>query len=146
MPYNQFAPQGSAFDNAKAAVFIPEIWSRDVIRKRDESLVMYPFVSKIDFRGQKGDTIYLPYISNLGVNNKVAGSPVTYQSFSERRWSMVVNRYKEVSFALDKLTEIQAQNDLRSIYTERAGFALARDIEYSILAVRGGPDLSLIHI
>lgn len=136
MPYTQFAPQGSQFDNAKASVFIPEIWSRDVIRKRDEALIMYPFISKIDFRGMKGDTIYLPYISNLGVNNKVAGSPVTYQSFEEQRWMMVVNRYKEVSFALDKLTEIQAQNDLRNIYTERAGFAMARDIEYSILAER----------
>jgi N4-gp56 family major capsid protein len=136
MPYTQFAPQGSQFNNQKAAVFIPEIWSRDVIRKRDESLIMYPFVSRIDFRGQKGDTIYLPFISNMGVNNKVAGSPVTYQSFEENRWQMVVNRYKEVSFAIDKLTEIQAQNDLRSIYTERAGFAMARDIEYSILAER----------
>lgn len=136
MPYSQFAPQGSTFDNAKAAVFIPEVWSRDTIRKRDENLIMYPMVSRIDFRGQKGDTIYLPYISNLGVNNKVAGSPVTYQSFSENRWTMVVNRYKEVSFAIDKLTEIQSQNDLRGIYTERAGFALARDIEYSLMAER----------
>lgn len=90
----------------------------------------------IDFNGGKGDTIYIPYISNLAVNTKVSGSPVFYQSFSDRRWQMVVNRYKEASFAIDELLRIQSQNDLRSIYTERAGFALGRDIEYAILAER----------
>jgi hypothetical protein len=49
---------------------------------------------------------------------------------------MVVNRYKETSFSNDELLEMQSQNDLRSIYTERAGFALSRDIEYAILAER----------
>ena len=90
----------------------------------------------MDFRGNKGDTIYLPYISNFSVNNKVSGQPVEFQSWSEERWQMIINRYREVSFALDKMTEIQSQNDLRSIYTERAGFALSRDIEYAILAER----------
>lgn len=136
MAYYEFAPQGSSFDNNKAAVFIPEIWSRDLIRRRDESLVMRPAVSMIDFGGQRGDTIYLPFVSNMAVNNKVAGHPVNYQSFSENRWTMIVNRYKEVSFAIDRLTEVQSQNDLRAIYTERAGFALARDIEYALLAER----------
>lgn len=136
MAYYEFAPQGSSFDNNKAAVFIPEIWSRDLIRRRDESLVMRPAVSMIDFGGQRGDTIYLPFVSNMAVNNKVAGHPVNYQSFSENRWTMIVNRYKEVSFAIDALTEIQSQNDLRAIYTEEAGAALARDIEYALLAER----------
>jgi hypothetical protein len=134
--YYEQAPQGSAFNNNKAAVFIPEIWSRDIIRRRDENLIMRPLVSMIDFAGRKGDTIYLPFVSNMSVNNKVAGHPVNYQSFAENRWTMIVNRYKESSFAIDALTEIQAQNDLRAIYTERAGWALARDIEYAILAER----------
>lgn len=136
MAYYDTLFQGSVFNNNKAAVFIPEIWSTDLIRRRDEKLVMRPCVSTIDFKGRKGDTIYLPFISDMAVNNKVAGSPVTYQSFSENRWTMVVNRYKEVSFGIDNLTEIQSQNDLRSIYTERSAWALARDIEYSLLAER----------
>jgi N4-gp56 family major capsid protein len=49
---------------------------------------------------------------------------------------MTVNKYKEASISLDELLRIQSQNDLRSIYTERAGFALARDIEYALLAER----------
>jgi N4-gp56 family major capsid protein len=136
MPYYEPAPLGSSFNTVTSGVFIAEIWSTQVIRQRDESLVMKDMVSMIDFGGKRGDTIYIPYISNLAVNTKVAGSPVSYQSFTDRRWTMVVNRYKETSISLDELLQIQSQNDLRSLYTERAGFALARDIEYSILAER----------
>ena len=136
MPYYSPAPLGSQFTNATSSVFIPEIWSTQIIRHRDETLVMKDAVSMIDFNGGKGDTIYIPYISNLAINTKVAGSPVFYQSFSDNRWQMVVNRYKEVSFAIDDLLRIQSQNDLRSIYTERAGFAMSRDIEYALLAER----------
>lgn len=136
MPFYEFAPQGTQFTNVTSSVFIPEIWKRDVIRRRDDSLVMKGLVSMIDFRGEKGDTIYIPYISDMAVNSKAAGYPVQYQSYLDRRWTMVVNRYKEASFAIDKLLEIQSSHDLRSIYTERAGYALARDIEHAILAER----------
>jgi N4-gp56 family major capsid protein len=136
MPFYEQAPQGTQFTNITSSVFIPEIWKRDIIRRRDDSLVMKGCISMIDFRGEKGDTIYIPYVSDMAVNSKVQGYPVTYQSYSDRRWQMVVNRYKEVSFAIDKLLEIQSSHDLRSIYTERAGFALARDIEHAILAER----------
>ena len=130
------APQGSQFTNLTSGVFIPEIWAKDLIKRRDESLVMRDSVSLINFGGNKGDTIYIPYVSNLAVKSKAAGAPVTYQAFSDNRWQMTVNRYKEVSFAIDNFLEIFADRDLRSIYTERAGFALARELEYAILAER----------
>jgi N4-gp56 family major capsid protein len=134
--YNIPAPQGTQFSNLTSGVFIPEIWAKDLIKRRDESLVMKDAVSMINFGGNKGDTIYIPYVSNLAVNSKAAGSPVTYQAFTDNRWSMTVNRYREVSFAIDNFLEIFADRDLRAIYTERAGFALARDLEYAILAER----------
>lgn len=134
--YNIPAPQGTQFTNLTSGVFIPEIWAKDLIKRRDESLVLKDAVSQINFGGNKGDTIYIPYVSNLAVNSKAAGSPVTYQAFTDNRWSMTVNRYKEVSFAIDNFLEIFADRDLRAIYTERAGFALARDLEYAILAER----------
>jgi hypothetical protein len=136
MPFYEFAPQGSQFTNLTSSVFVPEIWKRDIIRRRDDSLVMRDAISMIDFLGEKGDTIFIPYISDMAVNSKAAGYPVQYQAYQDRRWMMVVNRYKETSFAIDKLLEIQSSHDLRSIYTERAGYALSRDIEHAILAER----------
>lgn len=136
MGYSSFAPLGTQFTTATSGVFVPEIWAKDLIRHRDESLVLKDAVSPINFSGGKGDTIYIPFVSNLAINNKAQGAPVTYQAFTDNRWTMTVNRYKEVSFAIDKFLEVFADRDLRAIYTERAGFALARDIEYAILAER----------
>jgi N4-gp56 family major capsid protein len=136
MGYSSPAPLGTQFTSNTSSVFIPEIWMKDLIRHRDISLVLKDAVSPVNFSGGKGDTIYIPYVSNLGVNNKAQGAPVTYQAFTENRWTMTVNRYKEVSFAIDKFLEVFADRDLRAIYTERAGYALARDIEFAILAER----------
>jgi hypothetical protein len=130
------APQGAPFSNATSGVFVPETWSTDVIRYRDANFAAKDLVSTINFAGQKGDTIYLPFISRLAVESKTAGNPVTYQALSERRWSMVVRRYKDVAFAIDKLLEIQANVNLRAEYTREAGYALARDMDNAVLAER----------
>lgn len=130
------APQGMPFSNATSGVFIPEVWSTDVIRYRDANFAAKELVSMVNFAGNKGDTIFLPFISRLAVEAKTAGQPVTYQALSEKRWSMMVRRYKDVAFALDKLLEIQANVNLRSEYTREAGYALARDMDNAVLAER----------
>lgn len=130
------APQGMPFSNATSGVFIPEVWSTDVIRYRDANFAAKELVSMVNFAGNKGDTIFMPFISRLAVEAKTAGQPVTYQALSEKRWSMMVRRYKDVAFALDKLLEIQANVNLRSEYTREAGYALARDMDNAVLAER----------
>lgn len=136
MPYSSPAPLGNQFTRATSGVFVPEIWSKDLTRFRDETFVFKDAVSKINFGGSKGDKIYIPFVSRLAINSKAAGAPVTYQAFTDNRWEMTVNRYKEVSFAIDKLLEVFADRDLRAIYTQEAGYAMARDIEYAVLAER----------
>lgn len=130
------APQGAPFSNATSGVFIPEVWKTDVIRYRDANFCAKDLVSMVNFGGSKGDTIFVPFISRLAVESKTAGQPVTYQALQEKRWSMKVNRYKDVSFAIDKLLEIQANVNLRAEYTREAGYALARDLDNAVLAER----------
>jgi hypothetical protein len=43
--------------NTTAAVFIPEIWSDEVIAAYKQNLVMSPLVTKMSFKGKKGDTL-----------------------------------------------------------------------------------------
>ena len=79
------APQGAPFSNATSGVFIPEVWSTDVIRYRDTNFAAKDLVSMINFAGNKGDTIFMPFISRLAVEAKTAGNPVTYQALTEKR-------------------------------------------------------------
>lgn len=100
MPGYGIAPQGAPFTNATSQVFIPEVWSTDIIRYRDNNLVAKNLVSMLNFGGGRGDTIFMPYVSRLAIESKVAGQPVTYQALSDRRWQMKVERYKDVAFAV----------------------------------------------
>lgn len=136
MPGYGIAPQGAPFTNATSQVFIPEVWSTDIIRYRDNNLVAKNLVSMLNFGGGRGDTIFMPYVSRLAIESKVAGQPVTYQALSDRRWQMKVERYKDVAFAIDKLLEVQSNVNIRGEYTREAGYAMARDMDNAVLAER----------
>lgn len=128
--------RGDMFSLAEAQVFIPEIWSTDIIRYRLEELVMARFVKRIPFMGRAGDTIRMPRISRLGVRPKGLKQPVYYQSVTEQDWSMLVQRYMESSIMIEDVVEIQSHTNLRSEYTKEISRALARDIDYRLLAER----------
>jgi len=44
--------------------FIPEIWEDEVVAQYKANLVVGNFVSKINHNGRKGDTIWLPSITD----------------------------------------------------------------------------------
>lgn len=127
---------GDMFSLAEGQAFIPELWVNDIIRYRMEDLVMSRYVKTIPFQGRAGDLIRMPRISRLGVRPKVLKSPVEYQSITENEWQMTVNRYVESSFMIEDILEVQASVNLRREYTREVSTALARDIDYRILAQR----------
>lgn len=136
MAYIQNAPLGGSFNLSNTGVFRPEIWLTDLIRYRRTNLVMAQNCRKSSFTGKLGDKIHMPRIGRLGVRPKQSGAPVYFQSRSETEWTMVVDRYMESSFAVEDIAAIQANQDLRSIYSEEAGRALAEDLDNWILGQR----------
>lgn len=131
-----FVPQGEMFSLDTSQVFIPERWLTDIIRRRDENLILANYVKKITDFQQPGDLIRMPRISDLGVNNKSLKTPVTYQAVTETDWSMRVDRYKESSIMIEDILKDRAHTNLQSEYTQRCAFALSRDIDYALLAER----------
>jgi Phage capsid protein len=131
-----FVPQGEMFSLDTSQVFIPERWLTDIIRRRDENLILANYVMKINDFKQPGDLIRKPRISDLGVNNKSLKTPVTYQAVTETDWTMRVTRYKESSIMIEDILKDRAHTNLQSEYTTRCSFALARDIDYALLAER----------
>lgn len=130
------AVNGDMFSLAEAQVFIPEIWSQEIFRYRMEDLVWARFVKRIPFEGRAGDLIKMPRISRLGVRPKVLKAPVEYQSITEQEWRMEINRYRESSFMIEDIVEIQSHTNLRMEYTREVGYALARDLDNALMAER----------
>ena len=130
------AINGDIFSLAEVQSFVPEIWSTEIFRYRMEMLILAQYCKRMNFLGRPGDLIRMPRISRLGVRPKVLKAPVEYQSITENEWSMTVNRYMESSFMIEDIVNIQAHTNLRQEYTRETGLALARDIDYRVMAER----------
>ena len=128
--------RGDMFSLAEASVFIPQIWSTDIMRYRLEDLVFARYVKRIPFSGRAGDLIKLPRISRLGVNTKSLKTPIEYQSVTDTEWEMTITRYQYSAIMVEDIVEIQAHTSLRQEYTREISRALARDLDLAVQAER----------
>ena len=121
------------------AVFIPEIWSQKVNKATESNLVLAPLVMDVSRDVMKsGDTIHIPFISNLVANNKVAGTKVQFQAPTETQVDLLVDQHKESSFLVEDILAAQADYNIMSLYTDKAGFAIAKALDTSIAALASG--------
>ena len=128
---------GNAVTRQAVSLFIPQIWSNEIKRYRDAKLIMAPMCKKIDIGSQGyGDYIHIPAISRMAVNDKLPETQVQLQAFQETEFTMLVDKFKEASFMVEDIVKIQSKVSMRTEYTREAGYALARDLDNSILALR----------
>jgi len=117
-----------------SAIFIPEVWSPEILRATEEALVMAPLVKRFDSMvTSKGDTIHIPNLSNLSANDKSANTQVTLQSPTETEVTISIDKHKEASFLVEDITRVQSNYDLMSEYTNKAGFAIAKQVDTDLL-------------
>lgn len=127
---------GSSVGITNADVFIPELWMDEIKRERDSNFVLKSTVSMLPMTGKKGDVIHIPEISRLAVNDKTHNQPVTLQSRTESEFTMTIDKYKEASFMIEDIVNVQSKYNLRREYTREAGYALARDCDNFLLGLR----------
>lgn len=120
------------------ANFIPELWGPQVINATERMLVLAPLTWDWSRPGQtKGDTIRIPNVSNLTANAKVAATQVTLNSPTESMATLTINRHDEVSFLLEDITKVQADFNLMSLYTEKAGYGVAQQRDTRVATLVG---------
>lgn len=117
-------------------VFLPEIWSNGVLTAVEVNLVMAERVTRYDdmVKG-KGDVLHIPNVSNLSANDKTASTQVTLNTVTETDSDLNIDKHKEVSFLVEDVLEVQSAYDLLSKYTDRAGYAIAKQIDTDIVGV-----------
>jgi len=121
-PYNA-TPQVTT---TRAATFIPQIWSDEVIAEYEKSLVLAPLVKKMSMKGKKGDTIHVPKPTRGESSAKVAETSVSLIADTETELVINIDQHWEYSRMIEDITEAQALASLRRFYTSDAGYALAR--------------------
>jgi len=129
MTSSVYPAQGGAVNNAKAATFIPEIWSDEVRAAYENSLVLANLVKKMGMQGKKGDTINIPAPVRGTATAKASGTAVSIQGNTEGNVPVLIDKHFEYSRLIEDITETQALSSLRQFYTSDAGYALAKQVD-----------------
>jgi N4-gp56 family major capsid protein len=119
----------STVTTTRAANFIPEIWSDEIIAAYEKQLVMANLVLKMSMKGKKGDVLHIPMPTRGQATAKAAGAVVTLQFDTESEVLVTINRHFEYTRLIEDIVNVQALSSLRQFYTSDAGYALARQID-----------------
>jgi len=123
----------SVVTKANAGTFIPELWSDEIIAAYKSNLVMANLVSKMSFKGKKGDTLHIPKPTRGDAIAKAAATAVTIQQTANSEVLLLVNKHYEYSRMIEDITEAQALASLRKFYTGDAGYALAKQVDTDLI-------------
>jgi len=116
-----------------AATFIPEIWSDEIIAAYKKNLVMANIVMKMNFKGKKGDTVHIPAPTRGSASAKTASTAVTLIADTETEIQVSIDKHFEYSRFIEDIVEAQALSSLRQFYTADAGYALAKQVDTSLI-------------
>ena len=116
-----------------AATFIPEIWSDEIIAAYKKNLVLANIVMKMNFKGKKGDVVHIPAPTRGAASAKTASTAVTLIADTETEIQVSINKHFEYSRFIEDIVEAQALNSLRQFYTADAGYALAKQVDTSLI-------------
>ena len=123
-----------------AAVFIEEVWARDVKLALERNLVLANLVDRYDGDVKNGgDVVHVLSLANLGAaDTKAAGSNITYTANTETEKTITINQHKYKAILLEDIVKVQARTDLRDKYTEKMAYSLKLAIDGSIAALHSG--------
>ncbi len=115
-----------------SANFIPEIWSDEVLARYKQNLVMANLVTKVNFKGKKGDTLHLPVPARGSASAKAANTQVTLIADTATLVDVLINKHFEYSKLYEDIAEMQALSSMRKFYTDDGGYALAKQVDQDI--------------
>jgi len=121
-----------------AGNFIPEMWSDEVIAVYKQKLVLGNLVSKISFKGKKGDTLHIPVPSRGDATAKAANTQVNLLASTNAVVDILIDKHFEYSKLYEDIAEMQALSSMRKFYTEDAGYALAKRIDRDLHLLGAG--------
>ena len=110
-----------ATGTTQAAVFIPELWSDEVIAAYKANLVLAALVTLFNHQGKKGDTLHLPTPARGAASAKVTNTLVDPIQSTETETTITIASHYEYSRLIEDIAAVQALDSLRQFYTDDAG-------------------------
>jgi N4-gp56 family major capsid protein len=117
------------------AVFIPEVWAKDVQMARRNKLVMLNLVDhQYESELKYGDTVHITSIAEMTADAITPGTALVPVAPTETEQTLVIDQYYGKAIEIQDMLKKQSKYDLRKPYTDVIGHALAKAIDASLLA------------
>lgn len=114
--------------------FVPQLWSDEVLASYKANLVMANLVRKLNHRGKKGSSIKIPTPARGSVSSKAAETQVTLiQHGTDAGLTINIQKHKEYSRLIEDIVDVQALASLRRFYTDDAGYAIAKRVDFDLI-------------
>jgi N4-gp56 family major capsid protein len=133
----EFSPANS-ITNTTGAAFIPELWSDEIVATYKRSLVAANLFKKLSWNGKKGDTVNIPVPTRGQAHLKISETQVTLNTNSSSLIPVLIDKHYEYSNLIEDITEVQALASMRRFYTDDAGYALAKEVDTSLIQLGRG--------
>lgn len=126
----------TGFTTTTSGVFLPTVWSREVVRATENALVSAGLVKRYDYLVQgRGQTIDIPNISNaFTARAKTQGSDVTDDAVTETQTQIQINKWYYNSFIIEDIVSVQSIYDLRTEYSNKAGYSIAKQVDTDVMS------------
>lgn len=128
-------------------VFVPELWAPGVLREFDKQTLALPVIANTDYQGQigrVGDTVHVQTISKPTVRTYTPGTDITYEDLSPTDETLIIDQKKYIGFKVDDIHQAQANHNIRMLYEERGGQALAEHFDRYLFAHYADADTSTV--
>ncbi len=126
------------FDVTIADQLIPEIWSKYVIRAREQKLCFARLATrKYEDDLSYGDTIRVPQVQHLNsrTKNLSANTAVTFETDTSTSVNIVIGTWSYVAMAVETATAKQSYKDIIELYAPEMGYALALAVDDDLAAL-----------
>jgi N4-gp56 family major capsid protein len=114
-------------DSTTANVFIPELWSLESVRARENRLVYAKLVDrKFEKNLSFGDLIHVQSISNLTAQTKAKSDNTAnvFETQTETNTDITIATWEYTAMAVEDIVTVQANRDLFASYAGKMGYAL----------------------
>lgn len=125
-------------DVTTADQYIDEIWSKYIIRAREQKLVFARLVNrKYEDGVSHGDLIHVPQVAHLTSRSKnlSANTAVLFETDTGTHVNITIGTWEYVAMAVESATAKQAFKDLIELYAPELGYALALGVDDALAAL-----------
>ncbi|MEB3207074.1 MAG: P22 phage major capsid protein family protein [Vampirovibrionales bacterium] len=128
------------------ANFMPEIWSKSLLKVFDKAVVMAKLVNR-DFEGDiqaAGDVVHVRTFGNITIQDYTRDSIINFQTLTDPMQDLIINQQKYFAFKVDDLDKAQSDLNIIEGYAGRAAMAIRDVIDTHLLSHTANVDAANI--